>query len=371
MLYKYLKKLKQAVEEFIWLRLYRRRMAYQQSLKADHSKPVLFVCHTAYHLLCAILISRSESLRADLLLYPGLKRAEEIKAILDEKGIFNSVTIHTAYDGDNERYVKAYRRGMNKWKKKQRLMESEHDFSMLKSHCVYIFNDCSSLGYYLQVCSIPYRIIEDGLNFRFSFWWDKYMKSELENARYYYGETKPMVWGCSPLAREIDLNSIENSAPSGYWKPEFIERSREALYQDLSREEKTFMLRLFNAQEFAKELDSVKGLKRVLLLSAVLWEDKYLPSEEAELKYLEELLEKYAAGADAVIIKPHPRSRKDFTRAKGRLSEAYVVRDCAVPIEMLRFTDQKFWRIIAVNSTAAGGIVNAEEVISTGGELMG
>lgn len=329
-------------------------------LKVDHSQPILYFCHTPYHIMSAIVDTLTSGHEADIMLYPALKNAESISLRLKESKIFKNVYIHTADDKENQRYIEAFRHSYPfRWKKTRELMEREHDFSLIQSHSVYIFNDFSVMGYYLTVSGKPYRLVEDGLNFTFGAYQREMLGTLLQNAINYCREMNPMIWGCSPLMREVDLNSIKNSDFEGIFNPIVYEKNRRQLLGQISLEDKEKIIRIFEGEKLAEEFAKYKDKEITLILTSVLSECA-LTTEEKELDMLRSVLKKYSG--ECVVIKPHPRNEKDLHKTAMEYG-AVVLQNGFVPIEMINFFDIKLKRLIAIRSTAAKGVYNVDELV--------
>lgn len=139
-------------------------------------------------------------------------------------------------------------------------------------------------------------------------------------------------------------------------KTEVIDMKK--LWEIKPESEKNKILDIYDIKEI---INLLTGKNIILLITQCLSEDGIIPFDE-EITIYNRLIKKYKS--DKIIIKPHPREKKDYTL----IFPKSVIIDKPFPLELLKCVGVKIEKILTVSSNAASSFVNECEIESYNGE---
>lgn len=322
----------------------------------------VYICASYYHLLIAIIKKLKSDIDSDLAIIAISKndcliKDELLIDRLKQVGLFKNIFIYDlSYDAKGILHIynffkKIIETSINIKKKVYRFNEYED---------VYIFHDYGIIGYILNKQKVKYNLIEDGTDC-FKSYNKKVLKSfrrnwlirKLKRLFYFYerGESKA-------------IKSIEvNDATDLYVKDKkIIECPKKILFSSLTTQEKETIIDIFmeNKDTICTEGDSL------LLLTQPIDADTYgfINSEKEKVQIYYEIIKKYANN-NRIIIKPHPWENTNYSEYLKN-EENIEILDKNFPVEILNFFNNKFKKVITINSTAINLIDNCEEKIELG-----
>ena len=144
-------------------------------------------------------------------------------------------------------------------------------------------------------------------------------------------------WGTHPNIKKVFLT--RNEGYSSLIKDKVIVKPILKQVSLLSNEDKEKILEIFNYDEFQKDFSS----DAVILLTEAYYESDLLSFEE-EIEIYSEMI----WGYDEVIIKPHPRDKKEYNKyfPNCKILKSYF------PLEILYLVDINIKKLLTVESTA-------------------
>ena len=233
------------------------------------------------------------------------------------------------------------------------------DFKQYKD--IYVFCDSDPIGYYLSYKKIYYHAVEDGLDtlkycdqarvtnkghFGIKAWMAKHNLIFIEN-------------GYAKYCLDMEVNDI-SACPHPL--PNFIEKSRNEMYDSLSAEDRRILVKAFleNIEQLEAQLkEAPQDLPKNLVLT------EPLCTLDVREQIFKDVIEEYCKNAVA-IIKPHPR---DVLNYKEIFKDQIVI-EGKFPMEVLNFIPQmQFDKVISV-FTVPGSIKFSGEVIFLGQDFM-
>ncbi len=339
----------------------------------------VYVCHTYYHVYVACLkelnLPADERKKADLVLSTMSNDFGDLKSRALKCGLFHQVYMFDEKEDVNFPEVMKYHKDRGnlflnmldrmKYTKLLGKMQQDYvpvDFKEYKD--VYVFCDSDPIGYYLSYKKIYYHALEDGLD----------CLSTYDTARYdnrgHFGlkaflAARNLIfiqngWGKYCLDMEVnDLSVLP------YPCPKYVERPRKELVDNLDRDGKDILVRLFieDIDEIRKKMDAGHGKKTILLLTEPLCG---LDVRERIFKDCIDLYGKIDGEEAAILIKPHPRDILDYRK----VFPDHIVLDGKFPMEVLNFIPGlRFGRVISV-FTVVHAIQFAEEIVYLGEDFM-
>lgn len=319
----------------------------------------LYICHTPYHLLIAIVKQLIEKNRSDLVLCREELIGEDVIYRLKNHNIFDNIFSYHNLDSRRElrkraREVLVHRREMNH-EIEQALHMTLQD---LKKYDIYIFTDNSTFGYWLNMNGIKYHLLEDGLN---CFKLFKHSKdySTIERIQKLLRQLLRVdfaFWGESANYISIEVNDVDGIQINH--KEKLIEIPRRDLFHQLSETDRNTIRDIFLGQDTVL-LENGQTLS-TLVITEPLSED-FVVSHEIKLKIYRYLIDTYGVGQ--VFIKPHPRD----TDLYENFQDCVVISRKNVPLEVLDFSmDFSLKRAITCSSTSIQELENVEEKIIMG-----
>lgn len=335
----------------------------------------IYVCHTYYHVYISILkeFAREDAKEkeATIVLSSLSTDFENLKERLLATGFFEDVVDYdekpASFFEDLEKYkdpnANAIKSIINRIKYTKKFGKYEEAFvpvDFKKYDEIYVFCDSDPIGYYLNYKHIYYHSVEDGLNTLKSSDLARVDNTPHFGLKTFLSKRMNLFFvqnGYGRYCLDMEVNDI---SVLKYPCPYRIEVSRQALYERLTEDEKTFLLNVF-VKEKEKLTDVLKASdqKTVLLLT------EPLASLEVRKKIFQDMIDKYEKEGYKVIFKQHPRDLLDYTVEFPN----YLLIDRTVPMEMLNFFEQKFDLVVSV-FTELDNVYFAKERLRLGRDFM-
>ena len=320
-------------------------------------KPDLYICHTAYQVLVECCRAMEAPCPPDLVLSAALPGAGALAGRLRGTGLFHRVRVF-----DEDACGSAFQRGFLRTLFLQRLMgrrnvEKYHGFRLDggRYRAVYIHNDWSVLGRYLQDKGIPYILCEDTFASTCSADHSLILRQRalprfaLRRA-FGYGY---LYWGDWKKVKAIETESLAR-ATVPFPKARLSERSQKAAFAALTKEQKALLCSVFLTAPLPENCAGA-----VLLLTRD-FVCEHLMDEAAQRRMYKAVAKKYCSGGP-LFVKAHPRYASDY----AALFPGAVVLDRAMPSEVLNFAlPFRFSRAVTVESTVLKAFEAADEKIT-------
>lgn len=311
-------------------------------------KPNLYICHTAYQVLVDLLrASRAEGKPHTMVLSAAVADAEALAARLEQTGVVRPLVVdETRWPGTVTGPLAALRarRAFEKlcgWKLDRTRYEN-----------VYIHNDWSVLGRYLQDCHAGYILCED--TFGSTLGPDQHLVTDQRSAPDFAQKQQSgkgyLYWGDSPWCKQVES---EDAARCTLFGPDkMVTDSKAALLQSLTDAEKAMVRSVFLTQPLPEKAEGA-----TLLLPRSFVADGLMTQERQDAMF-QAVAAKYAVGP--LFIKTHPRDTTDY---QALFPEA-VILERTMPSEVLNFClPFTFRRAVTVQSFVLRGFTAAEEKI--------
>lgn len=311
-------------------------------------KPNLYICHTAYQVLVDLLrASRTPGVPHTMVLAATVADVQALAARLDATGAVRTLVVdETRWPGTVTGPFAALRarRAFEKlcgWRLERAQYEN-----------IYIHNDWSVLGRYLQDCRSGYILCED--TFGSTLGPDQHLVTDQratpDFAQKQRSGTGYLYWGDSPWCKLVES---EDAARCTLFGPDkMVTDSKGTLLASLTDAEKAMVRSVFLTQPLPE-----KAAGATLLLPRSFAADGLLnqPRQDAMFKAV---AARYAVGP--LFIKTHPRDSTDYQA----LFPGAVVLERTMPSEVLNFClPFTFRRAVTVQSFVLRGFTAAEEKI--------
>ena len=311
-------------------------------------KPNLYICHTAYQVLVDLLrAGRAEGKPHTMVLSAAVADAEALAARLDKTGVVRTVLVdETRWPGTVTGPLAAWRcrRAFEKlcgWKLDRARYEN-----------IYIHNDWSVLGRYLQDCHAGYILCED--TFGSTLGPDQHLVTDQRAAPDFAKKQQSgkgyLYWGDSPWCKRVESEDAGRCTLFGPDK--LVSDSKGALLRSLTDGEKAMVRSVFLTRPLP---DHAEGA--TLLLPRSFVADGLMTQEQQDAMF-KAVAARYAVGP--LFIKTHPRDTTDY----GALFPGAVILERTMPSEVLNFClPFTFRRAVTVQSFVLRGFTAAEEKI--------
>ena len=311
-------------------------------------KPNLYICHTAYQVLVDLLrAGRAEGKPHTLVLSAAVADVQALAARLDKTGVVRTVLVdETCWPGTvtgplaDLRARRAFEK-LCGWKLERSRYEN-----------IYIHNDWSVLGRYLQDCHVGYILCED--TFGSTLGPDQHLVTDQraapDFARKQHTGKGYLYWGDSPWCKQVES---EDAARCTLFGPDkMVTDSKTALLQSLTDEEKAMVRSVFLTQPLPEQAEGA-----TLLLPRSFVADGLMTQERQDTMF-RAVAARYAVGP--LFIKTHPRDTTDY----HALFPDAVILERTMPSEVLNFClPFTFRRAVTVQSFVLRGFTAAEEKI--------
>lgn len=311
-------------------------------------KPNLYICHTAYQVLVDLLrAGRAEGKPHTLVLSAAVADVQALAARLDKTGVVRTVQVdETRWPGTvtgplaDLRARRAFEK-LCGWKLERSRYEN-----------IYIHNDWSVLGRYLQDCHAGYILCED--TFGSTLGPDQHLVTDQRAAPDFARKQRTgkgyLYWGDSPWCKLVES---EDAARCTLFGPDkMVTDSKAALLQSLTDEEKAMVRSVFLTQPLPEQAEGA-----TLLLPRSFVADGLMTQERQDAMF-RAVAARYAVGP--LFIKTHPRDTTDYQE----LFPDAVILERTMPSEVLNFClPFTFRRAVTVQSFVLRGFTSAEEKI--------
>ena len=311
-------------------------------------KPNLYICHTAYQVLVDLLrAGRAEGKPHTMVLSAAVADAEALAARLEKTGVVHTVLVdETRWPGTVTGPLAALRA--------RRAFETLCGWKLDRARYenVYIHNDWSVLGRYLQDCHAGYILCED--TFGSTLGPDQHLVTDQRSAPDFARKQQSgkgyLYWGDSPWCKTVES---EDAARCTLFGPDkMITDSKAALLQSLTGDEKAMVRNVFLTQPLPEKAEGA-----TLLLPRSFVADGLMTQDRQDAMF-KAVAAKYAVGP--LFIKTHPRDTTDY----GALFPDAVILERTMPSEVLNFClPFTFRRAVTVQSFVLRGFTAAEEKI--------
>lgn len=299
----------------------------------------IYLCHTPYHVLIALIRAmRSRPMPSRLVLSESVPEALSLRERLLAAcpGLWEDITIVNEELLDAQNSESAFYRLRHPGRRPY--------FSLPKEGRVYISNDWSALGRYLQRERRVYTLCEDTCGGTLDP--DQHLLEKQRagaKGRYLY-------WGDSPCCRTVES---EDAAQCTLFSPDKIAQfSAKKLLAELSEEEKSVVRAAFLTAPLPENTAGA-----TLLLPRSFVQDGLMDQAEQDAIFCA-VAEKYTEGP--LFIKTHPRDDTDY----AALFPGAVILPRTMPSEVLNFClPFRFRRAVTVQSWVLRGFTAAEENI--------
>ena len=311
-------------------------------------KPNLYICHTAYQVLVDLLrAGRAEGKPHTMVLSAAVADAEALAARLDKTGVVRTVLVdETRWPGTVTGPLAAWRcrRAFEKlcgWKLDRARYEN-----------IYIHNDWSVLGRYLQDCHAGYILCED--TFGSTLGPDQHLVTDQRAAPDFARKQKTgqgyLYWGDSPWCKVVES---EDAARCSLFGPDkMVTDSKGALLESLTDDEKAMVRSVFLTRPLPEQAEGA-----TLLLPRSFVADGLMTQDRQDAMF-QAVAARCAAGP--LFIKTHPRDTTDYQA----LFPDAVILERTMPSEVLNFClPFTFRRAVTVQSFVLRGFTAAEEKI--------
>lgn len=340
-------------------------------------KDRIYVCHTFYHVYVTMLkelaLPKEKQGGATLVLSKMSNDFGNIKARIEQTGYFENVV---EYDEKRESFfpeLLKYKEDKgnivsNMWSRiqftrkfaKAQAAYVPVDFKEYKD--IYVYCDEDPIGFYLNQHRIPYHAVEDGLNTIVHCDDAHFSNRGHFKLKAFFSKVLNLIFiqnGYGKYCIDMEVNDISAIAiPCKY----YVEVSRVALAERLTREDKDLLLRMFvkDIEELRTKLEAGKQYdKKVLILT------EPLCTLDVRERIFRDIAAMYEQEAQ-VFIKPHPRDELDY----DTLFADYPRFEGAMPMEILNFfEDLHFDKVIGV-LTELKAITFADEMVRLGPDFM-
>lgn len=317
----------------------------------------LYICHTPYQVLVEMCRAFGAPCPPEMLLSASVPGAEALATRLEATGLFANVRIF-----DEEKCGNAFQKGFLRTLLFQRLagrrnVEKYYGFRLdgAEYRDVYIHNDWSALGRYLQDKGIPYILCEDTFASTCSADHSLILR---QREQPHFALCRALgcgylYWGDWKKVKAIETESLAR-ATVPFAKERLAERSQKAAFAALTREQKALLCSVFLTSPLPEDCEGA-----VLFLTRD-FVSEHLTDEATQRRMYKAVVEKYCSGGP-LFIKAHPRDATDY----AALFPGAVVLDRSMPSEVLNFAlPFRFARAVTVESTVLKAFEAADEKVS-------
>lgn len=311
-------------------------------------KPNLYICHTAYQVLVDLLrAGRAPGGPHTMVLSTAVADAPALAARLDGTGAVRTVLV------DESRWPGTVT-GPLASLRARRAFEARCGWRLDRARYenVYIHNDWSVLGRYLQDCHAGYILCED--TFGSTLGPDQHLVTDQRAAPDFAQKQKTgkgyLYWGDSRWCRAVE--SEDAARCTLFPAARMISDSKGALLRSLTEAEKAMVRAVFLTRPLPEQAEGA-----TLLLPRSFVEDGLLTQDRQNAMF-QAVAARYAAGP--LFIKTHPRDATDY----AALFPDAVILERTMPSEVLNFClPFTFRRAVTVQSFVLRGFTAAEEKI--------
>lgn len=319
-------------------------------------KPDLYICHTPYQVLVTLCRALHASCPPEMILSTVIPETQKLAGRLASTGLVGRVRIFDEVTCGASLMTGFWRTLLFQRIRGLRNVEKYYGFRLCGSDYenVYIYNDWSILGRYLQDKRIPYILCED--TFANTCSADNHLIEEQQKLPFYrlrrltgYGY---LYWGAWKGVKAIETEDLAR-ANYHYWG-KAVQRSQKQLFDSLTQEQKAAVCKAFLTEPLPEDtVGAVLLLPRDFVC-------EYLLEPDIQRRMYTAVARKYCAGGP-LFIKAHPRDHTDYSS----IFPGAVILEHTMPSEVLNFMlPFRFVRAVAVESTVLRAFEASDENIS-------
>lgn len=324
----------------------------------------IYICDNYNHLLISIIKTFQNKEEANDVLIcnnwenDNLLNDKKIISNIKKSGVFSNVIVFDEYYEEEKEILKSRFKLLKKLIHINKMNKKYKDY-FKKYDEIYMFYDVTNIGKILNINKIRYNLLEDGT--------DCYknnknvidVKLDLKNKIKKHILGYPVKLADSKYIKSIEVNDKKDLFIS---HKNIIESPKIKMYDSLNEKQKKIIMNIF--------LDNNSSFKNIsgcsLIITQPLYIDKYLDSEEEQVKLYESIINDYCKG-DKIVIKTHPRENTDYSSIKGD----YIILTRNFPLEVFNFMDDlQFNKAITISSTSLSLIKNCKEKIMLGWDYI-
>lgn len=311
------------------------------------AKPDLYICHTAYHLLLALVRALRAGGGQAVWLSEQIPGADALAASGKLDGAFGEVAVlhESRWPGVVTGPLGHYRnrRAYEKAGVGPRLDKNAYG-------TIRISNDWSVAGRYLQDCNAGYTLCEDTVGGTLDT--DQHLLTE-QRAAPDFARRAYRYWGDSPACKTVESEDPDQCTL--FPREKLCKFSARETLANLTAEEKAAVRRVFVSRPLPE--DPAVYAEATLLLPRSFVQDGLMDQAEQDAIF-QAVARKYTQGP--LFIKTHPRDDTDYTA----LFPDATVLERTMPSEVLNFClPGKFRRAVTVQSWVLRGFTAAQENI--------
>lgn len=316
------------------------------------AKRDLYICHTPYQVLVELCRAMDAATPPDLILSTAVPAAGQLAGRLTATGLFAAVRCF-----DEAACGSAVQTGLlptlllQHWRGR-RNVEKYYGFSIDPAlyQNVYIHNDWSVLGRYLQDRHIPYILCEDTLA---STCRPSHPIIDQQRAQPHFKLRQALGYGYLYWGDWKGVKAVETecAARTALFPEKLVEHSKAALLHHLSDEQKALVRQVFITAPLPQKAEGA-----VLFLPRDFVPDGLLEPDTQRRMFLAVAAAHCQSGP--LFIKAHPRDETDY----AALFPQAVVLERTMPSEVLNFTlPFRFAKAVTVESTVLSGLEVADQ----------
>ena len=311
------------------------------------AKPDLYICHTAYHMLIALVRAMRAGGGQALWMSEQIPNAEALAASGKLEGIFSEVAVL-----HESRWPGVVTGPLGHFRNRRAYEKAGVGPKLDKDAYgdIRISNDWSVAGRYLQDCRAPHILCEDTVGGTLDT--DQHLLTEQRDAPD-FARRPYLYWGDSRFCKAVESEDPDRCTL--FPREKLCQFSARELLAGLTDEEKAAVRRVFVSRPLPE--DPAEYAEATLLLPRSFVQDGLMDQAEQDAIF-KAVAAKYTQGP--LFIKTHPRDDTDYTA----LFPGATVLDRTMPSEVLNFClPGKFRRAVTVQSWVLRGFTAAEENI--------
>lgn len=303
----------------------------------------LFICHTVYHVYITLLKAYKYK-KIDIALVDTIVNIYELQERLQTSGIFENVLIIDR----GKIFGKPIRTFLGNYiNNRLRIKKISKNLEFLDNYKeIYIFNDYSEMGDYLELKDKKYHLLEDGLDAfkQFNQYKDIGHGHGVKKILYFLFKI-PYSVGLNRNCLDIEVND-EQGIQTNLIHP-IIVQNREILLKSVTNNYFNTMLEIFNAK-YINTSDN-----KLLLLTQILKEILVVNSDKEQIELYRSAIKKYGKGYD-IYIKPHPRDNIDYSSIEKEFNAVCLDRN--IPMEIYSLLPGMHFKILMTYSSTAANM---------------
>ena len=314
--------------------------------------PNLYICHTAYQVLVDMVRAMEDAVPPELILSSVIPNTEELAGRLSATGLFRCVRVF-----DENACGSAIQPGFLRTMLLQRIMgrrnvEKYYGFSIdPKAYAaIYIHNDWSVLGRYLQDLKAPYVLCEDTMA---STCRPSHPIIDEQRAQPHFRLRQKLGYGYLYWGDYKRVSAVETecAAKTNLFPQKLREDSKTDRFHRLTEAQKGLIRQVFLTQPLPEKAEGA-----VLFLPRDFVPDGLLDGETQQRMFTA-VVKAHCTGGP-LFIKTHPRDSFDYSR----LFPEAVILERTMPSEVLNFAlPFRFKKAVTVESTVLKALEVADE----------